>query len=604
MPTPAIQTLRTDAQQVLNLDSISAVRSVVAATLANANAGTPLNPNLTTQQLWNEFYQIITQPKSDIESIIANQLMKFLFAPPAPGGVGADQQVIFNDGGVLAGDPQFLWNKTTNLLTVTGSATITGDLTVDTSTLKVDSANDKVGFGTTSPFTRADSLSSRNTALGSIAAFNTMPLSVTDDTAFAVGVGGGLNFRAKLTSSTYSTYAGIWSYRESALNSDYAGSLIFGTSDNSNGYPIERFRISSSGVATWSNVGGVAGTAMTLNSTGLGVGASPVEKLTVAGAAEITGGVVGQGCYLVRDGASGGGTYSAKTGNVSLSAPASGTLRFNVNGGTLAAQIDTSGNVGVGVTPSAWNSAVPAIQVKGVSGIYGAGSSEFGMTQNNFYNASGQWIYGTTAAAGRYAISSGVHQWYTAASGTINTQITDFATAKMTLDASGNLLVACTSSPTGTTSGFYFDSTHYTYFSRSAGETLNLNRYTSTGATAKFRYAGTEVGDISVTGSGTTFNSISDYRLKESVTPLSGGLARVNALKPSIYKWKSDGSNGEGFIAHELAEVVPLAVTGEKDAVNEDGSIKPQGVDLSRVVPILVAAIKELAAEVNALKNA
>ena len=169
-----------------------------------------------------------------------------------------------------------------NNIVVPGNATITGDLTVDTSTLKVDSANDKVGFGTTSPFTRADSLSSRNTALGSIAAFNTMPLSVTDDTAFATGVGGGLNFRAKLTSSTYSTYAGIWSYRESALNSDYAGSLIFGTSDNSNGYPIERFRISSSGVATWSNVGGVAGTAMTLNSTGLGVGVTPSYRIHAA----------------------------------------------------------------------------------------------------------------------------------------------------------------------------------------------------------------------------------------------------------------------------------------------------------------------------------
>lgn len=79
MATPSIQILRADAQQVLNLDSISAVRSVVAAALANLNAGTPLNPNLTTQQLWNEFYQIATQPKSDIESIIANQLMKFLF---------------------------------------------------------------------------------------------------------------------------------------------------------------------------------------------------------------------------------------------------------------------------------------------------------------------------------------------------------------------------------------------------------------------------------------------------------------------------------------------------------------------------------------------
>jgi hypothetical protein len=354
MPTPAIQTLRTDAQQVLNLDSISAVRSVVAATLANANAGTPLNPNLTTQQLWNEFYQIITQPKSDIESIIANQLMKFLYAPPAPGGVGANGQVIFNDGGVLAGDPQFLWNKTTNLLTVTGSATITGDLTVDTTTLKVDSANDKVGFGTTSPFTRADSLSSRNTALGSIAAFNTMPLSVTDDTAFAVGVGGGLNFRAKLTSSTYSTYAGIWSYRESALNSDYAGSLIFGTSDNSNGYPIERFRISSSGVATWS-VGG--STAMTLNSTGLGVGTTD----TTNGRLSIRAGTAATGNSLFLQNLD--GTYNPylqiqhSSSGIKLYTSSSfggdaGNLTIGCGGATNALIVNGSGNVGVGVTPS------------------------------------------------------------------------------------------------------------------------------------------------------------------------------------------------------------------------------------------------------------
>jgi len=112
MPTPSIQTLTTDAQQILNLDSISAVRSVVAVALANANTGTPLNPNLTTQQLWDQFYQVVTRPKSDIESIIANQLMKFLYSPPAPGGAGADKQVIFNDGGVLAGDADFLWNKT------------------------------------------------------------------------------------------------------------------------------------------------------------------------------------------------------------------------------------------------------------------------------------------------------------------------------------------------------------------------------------------------------------------------------------------------------------------------------------------------------------
>ena len=114
----------------------------------------------------------------------------------------------------------------------------------------------------------------------------------------------------------------------------------------------------------------------------------------------------------------------------------------------------------------------------------------------------------------------------------------------------------------------------------------------------------TLVGNITVSSVATVYNTTSDYRLKESVKPLSGGLARVNALKPSVYNWKSDGSTGEGFLAHELAEVVPAAVTGEKDAVNADGTIKSQGIDMSRVVPILVAAIQELTAEVNALKNA
>jgi hypothetical protein len=122
---------------------------------------------------------------------------------------------------------------------------------------------------------------------------------------------------------------------------------------------------------------------------------------------------------------------------------------------------------------------------------------------------------------------------------------------------------------------------------------------------AEFTHNGVVIGSISQNGTtGVLYNIASDYRLKESVAPLSGGLARINALKPSIYKWKSDGSSGEGFLAHELAEVVPAAVTGEKDAVNEDGTIKSQGIDMSRVVPILVAAIQELTAEVNALKNA
>jgi len=137
MSTPSIQTLITQAQQVLNLKSTNEIRATLAAVLANANVGTPLNPNLTTQQLWDEFYEIVRQPSDDIMSIVVDQMMRMVFSPPAPGGAGADKQVIFNDMGVLAGDAGLVYNKTTDALTVAGlvtagSATITGAATVGT----------------------------------------------------------------------------------------------------------------------------------------------------------------------------------------------------------------------------------------------------------------------------------------------------------------------------------------------------------------------------------------------------------------------------------------------------------------------------------------
>ena len=124
MATPSIQTLITQAQQVLNLKSSNEIRATLAAVLANANVGTPLNPNLTTQQLWDEFYEIVRQPTDDIMSIITDQMMRLVFTPPAPGGAGANTQVIFNDAGALAGDAGLVYNKTTDKLTVSGTVEI------------------------------------------------------------------------------------------------------------------------------------------------------------------------------------------------------------------------------------------------------------------------------------------------------------------------------------------------------------------------------------------------------------------------------------------------------------------------------------------------
>jgi hypothetical protein len=117
-----------------------------------------------------------------------------------------------------------------------------------------------------------------------------------------------------------------------------------------------------------------------------------------------------------------------------------------------------------------------------------------------------------------------------------------------------------------------------------------------------FAKNGVSTGAITTNGSTTTYGTGSDYRLKENVEPLSGGLAKVMQLKPVTWTWKLNGIAGEGFIAHELQAVCPEAVNGEKDAIKEDGSIKAQNVDTSFLVATLTAAIQELKAEFDAYK--
>jgi hypothetical protein len=114
--------------------------------------------------------------------------------------------------------------------------------------------------------------------------------------------------------------------------------------------------------------------------------------------------------------------------------------------------------------------------------------------------------------------------------------------------------------------------------------------------------SGSQIGSITnTTGSTISYNTSSDYRLKNTIAPMTGALAKVQALKPVTYKWNIDDEDGEGFIAHELAEVCPHAVTGAKDAVDEDGNPVYQGIDTSFLVATLTAAIQEQQALITAL---
>ena len=361
---------------------------------------------------------------------------------------------------------------------------------------------------------------------------------------------------------------------------------------------LAQYRIAPLGVFSWYD--GAGGTRMTLNATGLGVGVSPAYKLDVRTApatAAIEGLRVSDATRMMISGQT-GATYSyigiggnqnvIYSSNSRLDIAADGQSIFLRSSAANYLNLDASGNVGISVTPSAWQASWKALDISTIASVWGNVNTSI-ISNNVFFD--GALKYKTAIVASYLQQQSKAFQFFQSSDATPVAGGVAAFTQAMTLDASGNLLLGKTTTAATALGGV-------AYIGR-----VDCSRDTGNAATFNHTTAGNLVGNIAITSTATTYNSASDYRLKESVQPLSGGLARVSALKPSIYKWKVDGSSGEGFLAHELADVVPLAVTGEKDAVDADGKPEYQGVDLSKVVPILVAAIQELTARVQTLET-
>ena len=120
-----------------------------------------------------------------------------------------------------------------------------------------------------------------------------------------------------------------------------------------------------------------------------------------------------------------------------------------------------------------------------------------------------------------------------------------------------------------------------------------------------FGNGSTAVGSIAMQTSSTQYNTTSDYRLKENIVPLTGAIERVNQLQVRRFNFIIEPDNTvDGFIAHEVKDIVPEAVSGEKDGVKDDGSIDPQGIDQSKLVPLLTAALQEAIGKIEALETA
>ena len=186
----------------------------------------------------------------------------------------------------------------------------------------------------------------------------------------------------------------------------------------------------------------------------------------------------------------------------------------------------------------------------------------------------------------------------------------------MRIDTSSRLLVGKTSVGTNTV-GVECRGDGLLVATRTGAVVSVINRKSSDGAAMQFRKNNSTVGSISVTGSATAYNTSSDYRLKENVTDMTGALSRVNQLKPKRFNFISDDTNTlvDGFLAHEVSSIVPEAITGIKDeletnddgsnVLDEQGNTIPvyQGIDQSKLVPLLVKAIQEQQAHIESLQE-
>ena len=422
--------------------------------------------------------------------------------------------------------------------------------------------------------------------------------------------------------------ADLTNVSDASLNTALAGNTLSSltiTSTDINGGTIDGTTIGSTSPAA------ITGTALTATTSATLQHSASTKLATTSTGVDVTGTVTADG--LTIDSNSGdielqwaagsthkvGSSYSTayftgmrvtessrNTDIISLDASGIGNINlFTGTAETKRMSVDPSGDISfyedTGTTPKFfWDASAEALGL-GTSSpaakldlgtsvdatkllVYGSGNVKYG--------------FGIQTDTLRYFVPTGsaVHSF-----GSVSTADGTTYTERMRIDASGNVLVGTTTTTPNTVAGAVLRASGIVFSSVDGGGSV-FNRLTSDGDIVQFRKDGTVVGSVSVTASATTYNTSSDYRLKEDVQPMIGASDRLLQLKPINFAWKADGSRTDGFLAHELQEVIPAAAHGTKDEVDADGKPVYQGIDQSKIVPLLTAALQEALNKIDALE--
>ena len=408
------------------------------------------------------------------------------------------------------------------------------------------------------------------------------------------------------------------------------GDLRFADSDSSNWVAFQAPATIASNV-TWTlpSADGTSGQALTTNGTGTLSWGSASQWTTTGSDIYYTTGKVGIGTtspsspltinndgvgFRIERGSAVGFLYHTGTANSSdLQLQSQGALNLFTEGGnsqpikfspagTERARIDSSGRLLVG-TSTAFDSSTN-LQVKGASGTnagvldlqssFASSITNQGVGRIRFIDGGGAYRASVECSTDGDSSSAsdapGRLVFSTTADGASS------PTERFRVTSTGFIRIGTTSAPSSSVEGIELGTPGNNFWKSANSGTTTYSQFV-------FLNANGTVGSIVTNGSSTAFNTSSDYRLKENIIPLANAIDRVNQLRPSQFNFIADSSTVvDGFIAHEAQAVVPECVTGAKDEVDADGNPVYQGIDQSKLVPLLTAALQEAIAKIETLE--